>query len=59
MFGSTSNAAFRRESDKTWRDFVNTWIVYAQGLGLIREAVVSNLAKVDITLADIPKGVTF
>lgn len=58
-FGSTSNAAVRREADKTLRDFVNTWIVYAQGLGLIREAVVSNLAKVDITLADIPAGVTF
>lgn len=59
MFGSTSNAAFRREPDKTLRDFVNTWIVYAQGLGLIREAVVNSLAKVDITMNDIPPGVTF
>jgi len=59
MFGSTSNAAVRRETNKTFRDFLNTWIVYAQGLGLIREAVVSNLAKVDITLDDIPAGVTF
>jgi polar amino acid transport system substrate-binding protein len=59
LFGSTSNAAVRREADKTWRDFVNTWIVYAQGLGLIRTAVISSLEKVDITLADIPEGITF
>lgn len=59
IFGSTSNAAVRREEDKTLRDFLNTWIVYAQGLGLVREAVVSSLAKVDITLDDIPAGVTF
>lgn len=58
-FGSTSNAAVRREVDKTWRDFVNTWIVYAQGLGLVREAVIANLAKVDITTDDIPAGITF
>lgn len=59
MFGSTSNAAVRREADKTWRDFATTWITYARGLGLIREAVVSSLAKVDLSLDDIPPGVTF
>ena len=59
VFGSTSNAAVRREPDKTLRDFVNTWIVYAQGLGLIREAVVNSLAKVDIAMSDIPEGITF
>ena len=59
MFGSTSNAAVRREGDKTWRDFLTTWIVYARGLGLIREAVVASLAKIDLSLDDIPPGVTF
>lgn len=59
LFGSTSNAGFRREPDKTWRDFVSTWITYSRGLGLIREAVVASLAKVDLTLDDIPPGITF
>ncbi|MBD8554545.1 transporter substrate-binding domain-containing protein [Rhizobium sp. CFBP 8762] len=59
LFGSTSNAAVRRETDKTMRDFLNTWIVYAQGLGLVREAVLNSLLKVDITLEDLPSGVTF
>jgi len=59
LFGSTSNAAVRREVDKTWRDFLTTWITYARGLGLIREAVVASLAKVDLSLDDIPPGVTF
>ena len=59
IFGSTSNAAVRREPDKAWRDFMNTWIVYARGLGLIREAVVKSLEQVDISLADIPPGVSF
>lgn len=58
FFGSTSNAAFRREQDKTWRDFVNTWIGYSRGLGLVREAVVSSLAQVDVTADDIPPGIT-
>lgn len=58
FFGSTSNAAFRREQDKTWRDFVNTWILYSRGLGLIREAVVSSLTQVDVTPDDIPPGIT-
>lgn len=59
LFGSTSNAGFRREADKTWRDFVSTWITYSRGLGIVREAVVASLAKVDLSLDDIPPGVTF
>jgi polar amino acid transport system substrate-binding protein len=59
MFGSTSNAIVRRETDKTWRDFASAWITYSRGLGLIREAVVNSLAQVDLTLDDIPPGVTF
>ena len=26
IFATTSNAGFRRETDKTWRDYVNTWM---------------------------------
>ncbi|WP_163468481.1 transporter substrate-binding domain-containing protein, partial [Klebsiella michiganensis] len=26
VFATTSNAGFRREADKTWRDYVNTWL---------------------------------
>lgn len=59
LFGSTSNAAVRRETDKTMRDFLNTWIVYAQGLGIVRQAVLDSLKQVDITLEDLPAGVTF
>ncbi|MGX1787144.1 transporter substrate-binding domain-containing protein [Bosea sp. NPDC055332] len=58
FFGSTSNAAFRRETDKTWRDFVNTWIVYARGLGLVREAVITSLDQVGVTADDLPPGIT-
>ncbi|MFA6264136.1 MAG: transporter substrate-binding domain-containing protein [Pseudolabrys sp.] len=59
LFGSTSNAAVRREADKTWRDFLTTWIVYSQGLGIIRTAVVNSLEHVGLSLDDIPPGVTF
>ncbi len=59
FFGSTSNIGFRREPDKTWRDFVNVWVVYARGIGLVREAVLKSLEHVDITLDDLPPGVTF
>lgn len=58
FFGSTSNAAFRREPDKTWRDFVNTWIVYARGLGLVREAVVTSLEQVGVMPDDLPPGIS-
>ena len=59
LFGSTSNAAVRREADKTWRDFVSTWIVYSQGLGIIRTAVANSLEHVGLSLDDSPPGPTF
>jgi polar amino acid transport system substrate-binding protein len=58
MFGSTSNAGVRREAVRTWCDFLNTWIVYARGMGVVRDAVVTSLAQVGISLDDIPPGVT-
>ncbi len=58
FFGSTSNAAVRREVDKTWLFFVNTWIGYARGLGLVRSAVVESLEQVGVKSEDIPAGIT-
>lgn len=58
-FGATSNAAVRRETDKTFRDFVNSWIIYAQHMGLIRSSVIRSLEAIDLTLADIPEGISF
>lgn len=58
IFSTTSNAGFRREADKTWRDFVNTWIEFNRGLGFIRHAIISNLELVGVTEADFPPGVS-
>ncbi len=58
IFATTSNAGFRREPDKTWRDFVNTWIDFNKGLGAIRSAIVTNMELVGISEADFPPGVT-
>lgn len=58
VFATTSNAGFRREADKTWRDYVNTWIEFNKGLGAVRSAIVSNMELVGISEADFPPGVT-
>lgn len=58
VFATTSNAGFRREADKTWRDYVNTWIDFNKGLGAVRSAIVSNMDLVGITEADFPPGIT-
>lgn len=58
IFATTSNAGFRRESDKTWRDYVNTWIDFNKGLGFIRNAIITNMELVGVTEADIPPGVS-
>ena len=58
VFATTSNAGVRRETDKTWRDFVNTWIDFNKGLGFIRSAIYSNMELVGVTEADIPPGIT-
>lgn len=57
-FATTSNAGFRRETDKTWRDFVNTWLEFNRGLGLIRSVIIRNMESVGITEADMPAGIT-
>lgn len=58
IFATTSNAGFRRENDKTWRDYVNTWIDFNKGLGFIRNAIITNMELVGVTEADIPPGVS-
>ena len=58
IFATTSNAGFRRETDKTWRDYVNTWIDFNKGLGFIRNAIITNMELVGVTEADIPPGVS-
>jgi len=57
-FATTSNAGFRREPDKTWRDFVNVWIDFNKGLGLVRSVIVANMELVGISESDFPPGVT-
>ena len=58
VFSTTSNAGFHREADKTWRDYVNTWIDFNRGLGLVRQVIISNMELVGITEADMPAGIT-
>jgi polar amino acid transport system substrate-binding protein len=59
LFTATTNAGLRREPDKTWRDFVDTWIDWNRGLGRIRRMVIDNLNLVGVTEADIPPEVNF
>lgn len=58
VFATTSNAGFRREADKTWRDYVNTWLEFNRGLGLIRQVIIKNMELVGITEADMPAGIS-
>ncbi|MBN8941230.1 MAG: transporter substrate-binding domain-containing protein [Rhizobiales bacterium] len=58
VFATTSNAGFRREADKTWRDYVNTWLEFNRGLGLIRSVIMSNMELVGISESDFPAGIT-
>jgi polar amino acid transport system substrate-binding protein len=59
LFTATTNAALRRESDKTWRDFVDNWIDWNRGLGRTRRMIIEGLGLVGITEADIPPEVSF
>lgn len=58
VFATTSNAGFRREADKTWRDYVNTWLEFNRGLGLIRSVIIKNMESVGVSEADMPAGVS-
>jgi polar amino acid transport system substrate-binding protein len=54
LFTATTNAALRREPDKTWRDYVDNWIDWNRGLGRLRRMVIDSLGLVGIAEADIP-----
>jgi polar amino acid transport system substrate-binding protein len=54
VLGATTNAAVRREPDKTWRDFVNTWISWNHGMGRIRHSIIANLGLLGVKESDIP-----
>ena len=58
VFATTSNAGFRREQDKTWRDYVNTWIEFNKGLGFVRSVILKNMELVGISESDFPPGIT-
>ncbi len=58
VFATTSNAGFRREDDKTLRDFVNTWIDFNKGLGYIRSTIISNMELVGVKESDFPAGIS-
>jgi polar amino acid transport system substrate-binding protein len=58
VFATTSNAGFRREADKIWRDYVNTWLDFNRGLGLIRQVIIKNMELVGVTEADMPDGIS-
>lgn len=57
-FATTSNAGFRRETDKTWRDYVNTWLEFNRGLGLIRSVIIKNMESVGVLESDMPAGIS-
>ena len=59
LFTATTNAGLRREPDKTWRDFIDTWIDWNRGLGRMRRMILDSLTLVGVTEADIPPEVSF
>lgn len=53
---TTSNAGFRREADQSWREYVTAWIETQRAEGVVRKAVIDNMALVDVTAEDFPEG---
>jgi len=49
-----SSMGVRREPDKTWRDFLATWIDYNRGIGQMREWFVKGLALSGVKPEDVP-----
>ncbi len=54
-----SNGGFRREDDKSWQNFVNSWIQEHRDNGFITKTVAANMALVGVKNSDIPEGMTF
>jgi polar amino acid transport system substrate-binding protein len=59
LFTATTDAGPRREPEKTWRDFVDTWIDWHRGLERMRDMLIDSLSRVSNTEADIPPRVSF
>jgi polar amino acid transport system substrate-binding protein len=49
-----SSMGVRREADKTWRDFLATWIDYNRGIGQMREWFIKGLALSGVKPEDVP-----
>jgi polar amino acid transport system substrate-binding protein len=49
-----SSIAVRREPDKTWRDFLATWIDYNRGIGQMREWFIKGLSLSGVKPEDVP-----
>ena len=49
-----SSMGVRREPDKTWRDFLATWIDYNRGIGQMREWFIKGLALSGVKPEDVP-----
>lgn len=58
-FYSSSVIGIRRERDKTWRDFVNGWIDYARGAGIIQSSYMSAMKGIGIDPVEAREGITF
>jgi polar amino acid transport system substrate-binding protein len=49
-----SSMGVRREPDKTWRDFLATWIEYNRGIGQMREWFIKGLSLSGVKAEDVP-----
>jgi polar amino acid transport system substrate-binding protein len=57
---TTTNIGFRKETDKTWQNYVNKWIASARADGKVKAVVMGNLEKlVDVKPDEIPAGISF
>jgi len=57
---TTTNIGFRKESDKSWQNYVNQWIAKARADGRVKSVVMANLEKlVGVQAGEIPQGVSF
>lgn len=51
---TTSHAGFRREDDKSWAEFVDSWITKQRENGFIHGAIVKNMELVGVSEKDFP-----
>ncbi len=58
-FYSSSVIGVRRERDKSWRDYVNGWIDYARGAGIIQTTYMNAMKSIGIDPVETLEGVTF